>query len=608
MSYKSDSKNNIPDRSKTIKGIARQIGIPLTMFLLVLTIFEQLFLIVYYVHNYYTIRRESSLQFISYTSKQLENYSAIGWLADFWKEHYQEMDLCYDDASLRQKEEEFSKGFSDSELLFRISPERISREPWEIQLLFAEICYGRISKTLDRLKTDFGPKYLYTFVMNGDERIFLATGASNGEKRISQGGELLELGARESYHTGEMPELDKMLEKQQGEAEFEAVMDKKLNREGLYALAPVHDSNTDLVMVAAAYYDWRWFLFRGTGMLLIVGIILIWGAALISVWVMHLIRKTVVTPISREQDILKDFAETKESEKAIADLVQINTNNEIEVLADNFAAMITEIKKYVDDISHMTEERHRMETELSLAKTIQTGTLPMDFPAFPDRKEFEVYASVNPAKETGGDFYDFFFIDNDRLALTIADVSGKGMPAALFMMRALTYIRTRFKMPVGGPAEVISDVNKWLCERNDQAMFVTVWLAVLDVTTGKGVAVNAGHEDPVVKRAGGAYELVEYEHSPALAVQEDLGFDEHTFELRPGDSLIVYTDGVPECNNTKEEMYTTDRLLKVLNRNGAASMAELVPAVIRDLRAFSAGAPQFDDITVMGLHYYGSEI
>ena len=584
-----------------------QIGIPLLIFLIVLITLEQVFLILYYAGNYYSLRSGSSMEFISYTSKELESYQAIDWLSDFWQEHYTEMELCYDETSLKKKEDEFSRIYTGTEFLSGITSERISAETWETQLLFAEICYGRLSMLLDRLKNNFGPRYLYVFDIAGDERFFLLTGTNKDEKRISQGGEIFELGQRNKYNKGELVELDRMIEDNKGEAEFEAVLGKALDTRGLYAVAPVHDKNENIAMIAAAYYDWKWFLFRGTGMLLIVAVILICGAALISLWVMHLIRKNVVDPIGREQDVLKDFSENKNSARAIENLDKIRPNNEIEILADNFSVMIGEIDEYVNDIRRMTEDRNRINTELSLARTIQTGTLPMDFPAFPDRNEFELYAVVNPAKETGGDFYDFFFIDENRLVLTIADVSGKGMPAALFMMRALTYIRSRARMNIGDVADNISDVNRWLCERNEQAMFVTAWMAVLDVTTGKGIEVNAGHEDPVIKRAGGDYELVMYSHSPALAIMEDTEFEARPFELHPGDSILVYTDGVPECNNIREEMYTEKRLLKVLNDNRDASMKELVPAVIQDLRKFSEGAPQFDDITVMGLHYYGPD-
>ena len=577
------------------------------IFLIILITLEQVFLILYYAGNYYSLRSNSSMEFVSFTSKQLESYKAIGWLSAFWKEHSAEMDKCYDEASLDKKEEEFSHVYSGTELLSEITPERISAEPWATQLLYAEICYGRFSIFLDSLKGNFGPKYLYVFDISGNERIFLLTGTKDGEKRISQGGEIYELGQREKYNKGSLIELDRIVEENRKEAEFEAVLGKGRDTGGLYALAPVHDGDENIVMIAAAYYDWKWFLFRGTGMLLIIAIILIFGAVLISLWVMHLLRKNVVEPISREQEILKDFSENKNSEKAVAELGEIHSDNEIEALANNFSGMITVLHEYVEDIRRMTEERQRINSELSLARTIQTGTLPREFPAFPDRNEFELYAVVRPAKETGGDFYDFFFIDEKRLVLTIADVSGKGMPAALFMMRALTYIRTRAKMNIGGVAEIFSDVNKWLCEGNDQAMFVTAWLAVLDVTTGKGIEVNAGHEDPVIKRAGGAYEYAVYDHSPALAIMEQTEFEERAFELHPGDSLVVYTDGVPECNNILEKMYTPERLLKVLNENCDAEMNKLVPAVIQDLRDFSRGAPQFDDITVMGIHYYGSE-
>ena len=593
-------------KPKRFAGITLQIGVPLLIFLVILTIFEQIFLIAYYANNFYSVRKNSSLDIVSHTKNVLEGYESIGWLARFWGEHYGEMELLYDPEKLHKKEREFRNKFADSELTDKITEEEISAEPYETQLLYAEICYGRLSADMDRMKTFFKPVYLYSFAIDGNERIFLITGVTGDEKRISQGGELLELGQKKPYIKDEFKQLDYILEKEQSEAQFETVLDRAPRVNGLYALAPVYSSDGKLAMIAAAYYDWRWYLFNGSRMLYVLAVILIIGAILISIRVMRLLEKNVIVPISREQEVLKTFKDNKSAPEAIEALEQIQPNNEIEDLADNFAMMIAEIDQYVHDIRNMADERQRIASELSLARTIQTEALPMNFPPFPERKEFELYASVNPAKETGGDFYDFFFVDESHLVMLIADVSGKGIPAALFMMRALTYIRTRAKMQFESPVDIISDVNKWLCERNEQAMFVTVWLAVFDVETGKGVEINAGHEDPVIKRAGGDFELVQYEHTPALALFDEMEFSTHEFEMKPGDSLLVYTDGVPECNNTAEEMYTTDRLLKVLNRNKDASMEELVPAVIADLKEFSKGAPQFDDITLLGFRYFGS--
>ena len=252
-----------------------------------------------------------------------------------------------------------------------------------------------------------------------------------------------------------------------------------------------------------------------------------------------------------------------------------------------------------------TQKTERLATELNLASAIQTNILPNLFPVFPERKEISLYASMTPAKEVGGDFYDFFFVDDKHLALVMADVSGKGIPAALFMMVARTLIKNRTLMG-GTPSEILSDVNNRLCEGNVAELFVTVWLGIIDISTGKGVAANAGHEHPVIRRANGEYELVVYKHSPVLGAMEGMRFAEHEFEMTPGDSLFIYTDGVAEATNAKQELFGTDRMLEALNKNSDATPEEVLANVKSGIDEFVAGAEQFDDITMMSLKYFGA--
>ena len=232
--------------------------------------------------------------------------------------------------------------------------------------------------------------------------------------------------------------------------------------------------------------------------------------------------------------------------------------------------------------------------------------LPRIFPPFPERDDFDIYATMHPAKEVGGDFYDFFLVDDDHLCLVMADVSGKGVPAALFMVIAKTLIKNRAQLGES-PAEILTSVNAQLCDSNDAELFVTVWLAVIELSTGKGLAANAGHEHPAIRRADGNFELVVYRHSPAVATMEGIRFREHSFELHPGDTLFVYTDGVTEATNARNELFGTDRLLKTLNRNPYVSPEQLLKNVRWDIDDFVGSAPQFDDITMLGLRYKGEE-
>ena len=251
------------------------------------------------------------------------------------------------------------------------------------------------------------------------------------------------------------------------------------------------------------------------------------------------------------------------------------------------------------------EVSNRLGMELNMATAIQASQLPRLFPAFPNRPEFDVYASMTPAKEVGGDFYDFFLIDNDHIGLVMADVSGKGVPAALFMMVARVLIKSHLQNGES-PAEALKNVNDQLCEGNEAELFVTVWAAVLEISTGKGVAANAGHEHPAIRRAGGEYALQIYRHSPAVATMEGIPFREHSFQLDPGDSLFVYTDGVAEATDANNELFGNDRMLGALNIDPDAKPEAVLSNVMQGIDAFVAGAEQFDDITMLCLKYNGS--
>ena len=315
------------------------------------------------------------------------------------------------------------------------------------------------------------------------------------------------------------------------------------------------------------------------------------------------VRRMVTQPIGR----LAKFTEEITDASGITDKrADVRTGDEIESLNDSFNYMLDELGVYIDNLSTVTAEKERIGAELNIATQIQADMLPRIFPAFPERKEFDLYATMGPAKEVGGDFYDFFLVDDDHLALVMADVSGKGVPAALFMVIAKTLIKNRAQLGES-PAEILKNVNEQLCEGNEAELFVTVWLAILEISTGKGLAANAGHEHPVLRRKDGSYELVTYRHSPAVATMEGLRFREHSFELHPGDRLFVYTDGVPEATNAKNELFGSERMLAALNTDPDVPPEQLLRNVRAAIDAFVGDAPQFDDITMLGFSYFGGE-
>ena len=282
------------------------------------------------------------------------------------------------------------------------------------------------------------------------------------------------------------------------------------------------------------------------------------------------------------------------------------TGDEIEVLANAFAHLTGELDKYVREVAVNTAEKERIGTELKVATQIQADMLPSVFPAYPDHLEFDLYASMTPAREVGGDFYDFFFIDKHHLAMVMADVSGKGVPAALYMVITKTLIKDRAHMG-GSPAEILTFVNRQLVKGNNEGMFVTVWLAIIDIRTGEGMAANAGHEHPVIRDKSGKFSLVTYKHSVVIGMLEDVTIEEHPFKLEPGDTLFVYTDGVPEANNNKHKQFGTDRMLEVLNRKATADPKTVIRNMSKGISDFMGSVEQFDDITMLCFKYNGSK-
>ena len=320
------------------------------------------------------------------------------------------------------------------------------------------------------------------------------------------------------------------------------------------------------------------------------------------------LRKRVIAPLKQLEEVSASFVEssrqTQDPSRIDYKRADIHTGDEMEVLSDALNAMFDDTRRYMTNLLSVTAEKEKIGAELNVATQIQADMLPRIFPAFPDRREFDLYALMHPAREVGGDFYDFFLIDEDHLCMVIADVSGKGVPAALFMVIAKTLIKNQAMMG-DDPADILGKVNEQLCEGNDAMLFVTVWISILTISTGKGIAANAGHEHPVIRRAGGSYELVVYRHSPAVAAMEGMRFRQHSFELHPGDRLFVYTDGVPEATNAENELFGNERMLDVLNSQPARKPHALLEAMKREIDVFVGEAPQFDDITMLCLDYFG---
>ena len=278
-------------------------------------------------------------------------------------------------------------------------------------------------------------------------------------------------------------------------------------------------------------------------------------------------------------------------------VVDVRKSAEFDMLSNDINKTVTTLKGYI------SAAEKRMAQDMEMAKEIQESTLPKNF-SFPHH-EFELYASMNPARLVGGDFYDFFFVSRYKLAMVIADVSGKGFPAALFMMRGKTQIQNLAKAGLS-PAEIMFQANNSLCEGNDAEMFITAWIGILDLRNGMMSCANAGHEYPVLMRAGKDYELFKDKHGMVLGGLENVKFKEYELQLFVGDRLFVYTDGIPEAINEEMDQFGTERLVKTLNTLKEKTEQETLTSVLDEIYRFAGKAEQFDDITMLGFNYQGS--
>ncbi|MBR3383280.1 MAG: SpoIIE family protein phosphatase [Clostridia bacterium] len=331
------------------------------------------------------------------------------------------------------------------------------------------------------------------------------------------------------------------------------------------------------------------------------GIILLFGAFVIGLAGALFAVNRMVKPI---RQMTESIVECGRSGKPFEMQDRFRTNDEIEVLAESFDDLFRKIERYIRDITDITAEKERISTELSLATRIQADMLPNIFPAFPDRDEFDIYATMDPAKEVGGDFYDFFLIDDDHLGVVIADVSGKGIPAALFMMGSKILVQN-YAMTGLSPARVLEKVNDQICANNREQMFVTVWLGILELSTGKLTCANAGHEYPVLKTPGGRFELYRDKHGFVIGGMENMRYAEYEITLAPGAKLFLYTDGVPEATDTEGALFGTERMLEALNAGSDDPPMEILRKVRAGVDGFVGEAEQFDDLTMVCLAYLG---
>ncbi len=392
---------------------------------------------------------------------------------------------------------------------------------------------------------------------------------------------------------------------------FAEVMETKSNQDdfiisngdfgyNISALKPILSDDGEVIAVIAVEEPMR-LVVSSTKAFLIrtMSAILFAIVAVIILFVIYMY-KSVIAPVRLIASEAVRFGENNDiTDESMESLENIKTGDEIETLSDSIAKMEKDMLVYVDNIKTITAEKERIGAELHVATKIQADMLPSIFPAFPEREDMDIYASMDPAKEVGGDFYDLFMIDEDRIALVMADVSGKGVPAALFMVISKTLIKNH--MQSGAPVDqVLYTVNNQLCEGNDESLFVTAWIGVVNLKTGEVEFADAGHEFPLLIHTDGTVEEIHPEKKRLpLAAMEEMTYSMDKFTLQKGDKLFLYTDGVPEATSADNELFGMERLTEVLKNRGSEKPEMLLRAVRASVDLFVGDAPQFDDLTML---------
>lgn len=460
-----------------------------------------------------------------------------------------------------------------------------------LDTLQTDEAYDEMAENLDRLRENSNARYLFVYQPIGDD-IHYIYDAKNGN--MPQ----MPLGSTDPISKTHKEEVLRIFNT--GELSDSYFISHSAYGYNTSAIIPIFSStgevtallNVDIAMTLIQS-TLREYLLTAA----VLGTLLVF--VIVFVYLNYLSRK-VISPIRLITENAAGFVRNRQGFSS--GVLSIHTGDEIETLAKALGKMETDINDYITNLAQVTADKERIATELSVATQIQSSMLPCIFPAFPERPEFDIYATMHAAKEVGGDFYDFFLVDNDRLAVVIADVSGKGVPAALFMVIAKTLIKNHAQLGLS-PAEVFETVNNQLCESNDAGMFVTAFMGLLELNSGRFTYVNAGHNPPLVARSGNTYEWLQMKPGFVLAGMEGMPYQQDEITLHAGDRLFLYTDGVTEALNPQEELYSEDRLIRLFNSGilEGKTLQEALGIVRSDIAQFASGAEQADDITMLML-------
>ncbi len=546
--------------------------------------------------------------------RAIKEYPNYNWLIKYWHDHDKEMDIEYDveyekSTETARKYQTWLKKYPNIPIHYAKYGD-IKPLPPEDQKLYAEIVYSWMITRINEIKRANGDitsrrsrnPVIYLYVCLADPEFktqyFLLSGADAG---VTRGTEF-----DQTYTLGVVSEVSDTItegmKKARSKSDYLAYSEDT-GYVDYYAYIGSQDDYHMLVGITYQTEGMREAINKQTWQRTVMSAAL---QALLAILCLVAISLFVLRPLRRIQQSIRLYKKTKDSRVVAEDLSSIRSRNEMGDLKNDIVELTAEMDDYLEEIQAITAEKQRIGTELELASRIQASMLPSTFPAFPEREEIDIFATMNPAKEVGGDFYDFFFVDDDHLCMTIADISGKGVPASLFMM-ASKIILANYASVGKSPAEIVTDANEAICRNNEQEMFVTVWLGILEISTGKLTAVNAGHEYPVIKKPDGEFELFKDKHGFVVGGMNGIKYQQYEMTLEPGSKIFVYTDGVPEATDAGQKLFGTDRMVAALNTDPEASPEDTLANVQHAVDDFVQDAEQFDDLTMMCITYRGPQ-
>ena len=532
----------------------------------------------------------------------VKEYPADEWLMKYWYENDKDLDIEYDaDYTPGTETEKKCRTFMERHPGFQLeyaTTEEIEALPPEDQKLYAEIVYSWLITRINEIKRTYNISFLYC-VLTDDTysyQYFLFSAADEGAKRGTN--------YEEVYTIGHTVPADEGLQEAMRMA-TETV--DYLNRTGKYMdlYKYMYDVDGQHALIGVSY-DTSDMMMKVNRQSYRDTLNVVIGLMLLSLLCLLLILIYVLRPLRKVQQNIRLYTKNKDRDTVTENLKALNLQNEMGQLSDDIISLADEIDNYLNEIETITADRERIVAELSLASRIQLDMIPDTFPREPEKTGVDLYGMMIPAKEVGGDFYDFYRVDDDHLALIMADVSGKGIPGALFMMTTKVMAENAITAgSIDNPAEIVEMLNEQICKHNKEEMFVTLWLGILDIRTGLVKAVNAGHEYPIMKQPDGSFEIMRDKHGFVLGGMEGIKYKEYEFTMEPGAKLFLYTDGVPEATDADNKMFGMDRTVEALRSAENESPKAILQAVNDSVNEFIGDTMQFDDLTMLCVHYIG---